>query len=214
MEKRIIVGSIIAVAVLIGISFTGVVGYQTTKSSTIAKVSPLFSVRTSRALDKESKDFTCDYVGKGNTLPFPERDDKAVLIQKVIDRISKMDDVTIEKLIAFLINHARKDKGFNDGNPNKIREALYLLRYSDKPIPIFDLNTKNKYFPLWTPGCTPPPVTFGNGIEGFLKCILFLPFYLIVRIIGVIFDCFNLNTGSMVLTACCQSMNCPITFRK
>jgi len=56
MNNKILIGSIIAVAVLVLVSFTGVVGYQTTKSSTIAKASPLFTVRSSRAIDGESKD--------------------------------------------------------------------------------------------------------------------------------------------------------------
>ena len=58
MNKKILMGSIVSVAILILVSFTGVVGYQTTKSSTIARASPLFTVRSNRAIDKESKDFT------------------------------------------------------------------------------------------------------------------------------------------------------------
>ena len=53
MDKKILIGSIIAVAILVLVSFTGVVGYQTTKSSTIDVASPLFTVRSSRAIDKE-----------------------------------------------------------------------------------------------------------------------------------------------------------------
>ena len=48
MNKKILIGSIIAVVILVLVSFTGVVGYQTTKSSTIARASPLFKVRTNR----------------------------------------------------------------------------------------------------------------------------------------------------------------------
>jgi len=65
MNKKILIGSIIAVVILVLVSFTGVVGYQTTKSSTIAKASPLFTVRSSRAIDEESEDLSCDYIGKG-----------------------------------------------------------------------------------------------------------------------------------------------------
>ena len=59
MNNKILIGSIIAVVILVLVSFTGVVGYQTTKFSTIAKASPLFSVRTQRAIDKESRGLTC-----------------------------------------------------------------------------------------------------------------------------------------------------------
>ena len=80
MNKKILISSIIAVAILILVSFTGVVGYQTTQSSTMARASPLFAVRSSRAIDEESKDIVCDYIGKGNTFPIPRRDDKTAII--------------------------------------------------------------------------------------------------------------------------------------
>ena len=82
MKNKILIGSIVAVVILVLVSFTGVVGYQTTKSSTIARASPLFSVRSKRAINEESKDLTRRYVGMGNTLQFPKRDDKAIMIQK------------------------------------------------------------------------------------------------------------------------------------
>jgi len=56
MNKKILIGSIIADVILVMVSFTGVVGYQTTKSSTIVKASPLFTVRSCRAIDEDSKD--------------------------------------------------------------------------------------------------------------------------------------------------------------
>ena len=103
MNKKILIGSIIAVVILVLVSFTGVVGYQTTQSSTIAKASPLFTVRSSRAIDEESRDLNCDYVGKGeeSVLSIPKRDSKTASFQKFIDRISKMDDETFHRLIQF-----------------------------------------------------------------------------------------------------------------
>ncbi len=106
MNKKILMGSIIAIVILILVSFTGVVGYQTTKSSTIAKTSPLFTVRSSRAIDIESKDFTCDYVGKGvvTNINIPSRDNGTILIQKVFELISKMDDREFNEFIDFFKN--------------------------------------------------------------------------------------------------------------
>ncbi len=94
MNNKILLGSIIAIVILVLVSFTGVVGYQTTKSSTIARASPLFKVRTSRAIDKESKELTCDYVGKGEeiNIPLPIRDSRNVYLQKAIRIINKMDE--------------------------------------------------------------------------------------------------------------------------
>lgn len=179
MKKKMIIGSIIAVVILVLVSFTGVVGYQTIQSSSIAKASPLFKVRTNRAIGEDSKDITCKYIGKGYTLPFPERDDRALIVKKVIDRISKMDDETFERFIAYLINNTQKDNRFIGVNPDKIREALNLLKDSDKPLLIFDADTKQ--FASYGPGFPCPltqgvcPVTLGFGIKGIFLCILALP---------------------------------------
>ena len=107
MNKKILIGSLVAVAILVLVSFTGVVGYQTTKSSTIAKASPLFTVRSSRAIDEESKDIACDFIGKGedNFLSIPKRDEKKVLLQRFINRIRKMNDEELDNLIKFVTTH-------------------------------------------------------------------------------------------------------------
>ena len=57
INKKILLGSIIAVAVLIGVSFTSVVGYSSVKSNSAIN-SPLFNVRTNRAIDKERRIIT------------------------------------------------------------------------------------------------------------------------------------------------------------
>jgi len=111
MNKKIPIGSLVAVVILILVSFTGVVGYQTTQSSTIAKASPLFTIRSSRAIEEESKDFTCDYVGKGEeiVLSIPKRDNINALLQKVMNRIRKMDDNEMKRLNDNIINYIQRD---------------------------------------------------------------------------------------------------------
>ena len=86
MKKKILIGCIIAVAILVLVSFTGVVGYQTTKSSTIANASPLFNVRAKRAINQEDDGLTCDYVGKGeeDIISIPKIDNKYSLIKRLI----------------------------------------------------------------------------------------------------------------------------------
>ena len=132
MEKRILLGSIIAVVILVLMSFTGVVGYQTTKSSTIAKASPLFTVRTDRAIDKESIGFTCDYVGKGEeiNIPIPKRNDTKIEIEKVLDILTKIDNKTFNNFIKKII----RDKRVKDRDIQIITKALFYLRniYKEK----------------------------------------------------------------------------------
>jgi hypothetical protein len=182
MKKKLIIGCIIAVVILVLVSFTGVVGYQTTKS-TIARASPLFKVRTNRAIGEESNVLNCKYVGKGITLPFPERDDKTILNQKVVDSIRKMDDKTFERFIAYIIDSAKNDNKFNGVNPDRIREALNLIRVNDKSILIYQtmINNDPKAYSVGDT-CGGWDITFCGGINGFLYCIL-LPFYLLFLVI-------------------------------
>ncbi len=128
MNNKILLGSIIAVVILVLVSFTGVVGYQTTKSSTIARASPLFSVRSKRAIDEESKDLTCDYVGKGekSILSIPKRNDRTALQQKFIDRISKMDEETFNRFKNLVIGELHKN--------NAIKEMDIPVEIGKQPI--------------------------------------------------------------------------------
>jgi hypothetical protein len=187
MNNKILIGSITAICILLGVSFTSVVGYRSVASE--VKSSPLFNIRSSRAIDDENEDFSCEYVGKGeeNILRIPNRKYDTALIKKVFDRICKMEDEVLEKYISSIINYAYKDKRFNVENPDKIREALYLLRYNDKPIPIFDYDIKYKSrcdTGYVTGGCC---FTFSGGISDILFCIL-IPFLLIWNFILILLD--------------------------
>ena len=130
MNKKILIGSIIAVAILVLVSFTGVVGYQTTKSSTIAKASPLFTVRSSRAINEESEDFTCDYFGKGEeiTISLPTYNSRNKQLQKGIDVISKMDDIIFKGFLNLVIKQIQKDNAQEDVNINEILYTFYQIR--------------------------------------------------------------------------------------
>ena len=65
MDKRIlIVGSICAVAILIGVSFTSVVGYSAVRTKMLE--SPLYNIRTNRAIENSEDVTTCDFIGKGD----------------------------------------------------------------------------------------------------------------------------------------------------
>ncbi len=163
MNNKILIESIIAVAILILMSFTGVVGYQTTKSSTIARASPLFTVRSSRAIDKESRDIACDYVGKdkGSTISLPTYTSRNTQLQKIIDVISKMDDTIFKGFLNLIINQIQKDDEQEDVNINEIINTVYQVRNHPDRI-IFDYTGQNSPVTwggvflstvCWTPGC-------------------------------------------------------------
>ena len=160
MDRKILLGSIIAVVILVLVSFTGVVGFQSVKPSTIAKASPLFSVRSKRAIDETSKDIACDYVGKGSILPFPKRDDRTVLVQKFIDSISTMDDETFKIFKILVINYIHRNSEYKNIDTDKINTALHQL--GTKPDIIRDFiktgngdatSSPEETICNWRPGC-------------------------------------------------------------
>ncbi|UCF13043.1 MAG: hypothetical protein JSW06_01990 [Thermoplasmatales archaeon] len=143
MNEKILIGSIIAVVILILVSFTGVVGYQTTKSSTIAKASPLFTVRSKRAIGEESKDITCDYIGKGEetSIHLSSRIKRAEQVQKVIDIISKMDDKAFRHLVAQIILNMKYQEQITGKEISDVLQALHHIRRNLNDMKYYD--TKN-----------------------------------------------------------------------
>ncbi len=129
MNKKILIGSAIAVAILVLVSFTGVVGYQITKSSTIAKASPLFSVRSSRAIDEDSKDIACDYVGKDivTSIIIPNRNPDLASTQRIIKYIRNLDDKEYLIFINSLIKRL-ENRGITEISRVEILNILNTIR--------------------------------------------------------------------------------------
>ena len=67
-NKLLTIGSIIAVVVLVLAGLSPVVGFDSVRSS--VKDSPLFSIRSNRAIQKDSNKLMCNYVGKGEEIRF------------------------------------------------------------------------------------------------------------------------------------------------
>jgi len=106
MKKKIIIGSILAVALLTLVSFSSVVGYNSVKSdSKIA--SPLFRIKNNKG------GISSNYIGKGKAINIllPKRNDKALLIVKFVNLIKMMDDRTFEMVIEKIITPLKQKKG-------------------------------------------------------------------------------------------------------
>jgi hypothetical protein len=188
MNKKILIGSIITVTVLIGVSFTSVVGYRSVDSEVNA--SPLFNIRSSRAIDEESEELSCDYFGKGEniSLNFPIFNSRNIQLQKVRDVIDRIDDETFNRFTNFLIN--RQGKGIKEENIPKIVKVLNWLNINpDKTdkIKIFNTNeTENKFYTeegfcetvgfIWIPGC-------------LISFIMSYLIWLVLSFVTIIWDC-------------------------
>jgi hypothetical protein len=166
MKKKIMLVSIFAVAILIFLSFTNVVGFQNMKTNSDTVVTPLFSFRNKRAINKEQDIETYDYLGKGKEFPIsiPKRDNKKALFQDFIIRIKQMDDKAFNKFVTNIIAHLNQDDNFQDYTVRKIILTLSFLRNNPKML-LEDINIeKNEHFNaqftsfctldgMWLPGC-------------------------------------------------------------
>lgn len=136
MNKKIVMGSIGAAIILILVSFTTVIGFQSTDSSKV-KLSPLFQIRTKQIIDDEKLEkMESNYLGKNsnNIIPFSIDTSKNRMIQTMITRIQRMDTTEFSALKQLLLQKCREDSKLNhqleliENELEKIRENLELLK--------------------------------------------------------------------------------------
>jgi hypothetical protein len=132
MRKYPLIGvSIIAMILLVLGSLTNVIGYQSVQLSGV-NGSPLFSVRTSRASnEKNNNSFTSKYLGKGqNSIPFPVRDNRTELIQKILVRIKAMDDDTFNRFVSNIVKQLDHMGPLKDVGSKEVIKILGQVRES------------------------------------------------------------------------------------
>jgi hypothetical protein len=162
MNKYPLIGvSICAVVLLVLASLTNVVGYQSVHSSAVPD-SPLFSIRTQRAIDQENKGtLTSDYLGKGmnhNLLILP-RISETDTLREVINRIKTMDDNSFERFVRSAVAQLSKQEQLNDITPQQLITGLHQIRGNAQAFMDYtgsnNGNTTWKPNPTlcWFPGC-------------------------------------------------------------
>ena len=194
MKKKILIGSIISIAILIAISFNSAVGYINVESN--VKDSPLINIRINRAKGEEIKNISYKYITNDITILFPERNNREVLIQNVIYNIRSMTDETFSKFIDSFVNAIQKSMNNNDVSSVEIKNALYQVRYSIETTSIID-SDNNRI----------------NKLNiGIFKYILFLILLPILIAGGLFYWCFEPfeTVITPVPTSCCH----PITIGK
>ena len=125
IDKKIILGSIIAVVLITLTSITPVLGLQTNKTSS-SVASPLFSIRTERAIRRESQNaLTSNYIGKESRVRIPLTfHTRATISRNIIQRIKEIDDKTFDKLLAYITQETHN----SDDLPPEILQAVYIIR--------------------------------------------------------------------------------------
>lgn len=162
MNTKILLGSIGAVAILILVSFTNVVNVQSTTSDSVNN-SPLFSIRTRKAINEESQgDLTSNYLGKGNELKvfIPSGNNEKMLLRKAINRLQGMDDATFTKFLENGLRWLMTQERYKDVNVLRLISDLHRIKENPE---IFERYFANHYEDLtagdipsvyvWFPGC-------------------------------------------------------------
>jgi hypothetical protein len=168
MKKKILLGSIFAVAILMLLSLTNVVGHQNDDPSFIEK-SPLFSVRSNRAIEQENNICSSDYIGKGKDtgLSFPIRNKNPISIDEIISWIANLDKKSYMNFNTLMISRLNNENKLSDSQMQKILNTLSQIR--KKPGLMMDFFGNNNYyndenpnavtildcltFQQWFPGC-------------------------------------------------------------
>jgi hypothetical protein len=177
MNKKILIGSIIAVAILVGVSLTSVVGYQSIDSN--FKESPLFNVRSGRAIIKEINDVTCNYFGKGTgkNLDIPDLEIRTNSVGILLDLIKKMDDKTLWKFTYFVASRLTQNNNFQVYSNEDFYLSLKQLR--DNPnnvITYSDLQPRQThYISCYCPDTSQP-----------IQCAIFSITFLLIMCVTVI----------------------------
>jgi len=136
MNNKIVMGSIGAVIILILVSFTTVIGFQSTDSSKV-KLSPLFQIRTKQIIDDEKLEkMESNYLGKNSNdmIPFSIDTSKNRMIQTMITRIQRMDTTEFSAFKQLLLQKCREDSKLNhqleliENELEKIRDNPELLK--------------------------------------------------------------------------------------
>ena len=149
-NKILTIVSITSAIILVLVTFTSVVGFQTVKTDN-REVSPLFDVRSKRAIGEESNAPVCDYLRKGEIFFFPARNSRTVLIQRVLEALGGMSkeelnvlrNMVIQKSdeIGVVLNQLKDNpkeikNHFLNGNANGLTDRPYCTSEGN-----------------WEPGC-------------------------------------------------------------
>jgi hypothetical protein len=109
MRKKIAAVSVLMVAILVLVSFSSVVGYQSTKNS--FRDSPLFSIRANRANMIQGA-IKSNYLRANfdSDIFIPKRDNRINLVKELIDKIIEMDDETYNDFFSIVKNKFQNEQ--------------------------------------------------------------------------------------------------------
>lgn len=156
MNKKILLGCIGAIVIIMLASFSSVIGEQTRNSSEM-KNSPLFHIRTLRNTDNSNRvAITTDYIGKGKsiTLPLSTHSKAQLFFRKAIESINKIDEASFNNFLKTAVNKLRESEMVNKEDIPKLEELFHFLRKNPDEVKNYPVvERKSEQLKLWTSGC-------------------------------------------------------------
>ena len=187
MDKKPLIGvSICAVVLLVLGSLSNVVGYQSVKSSAMSE-SPLFSMRTQKAINQQQKIITSQYLGKGKScnLLSLQRPDETDLLIKIISVIQAMNDVIFERFVRIAVEQFSKQGKLKDITPQQFIRGLHQIRENSQT----SMENKGSDYGSLTWDSTPTVCWFPLCFVISILVSIYLFLEPILLIIGEIRDC-------------------------
>jgi len=176
MEKKILLGSIVAVVVIVLTSFTSVVGFQSRDTSKVL-FSPLFRIRSKKAIDTELKDsIIFNYIGmeKEIILPITTSDSKSLLIRKSLKSINEMEQFEFLSFKSQLNLYIEKNHEVSEQEMNELINFIENVRNKD------DFFYTNEYS---------SQITRNGNLFDLLSAIFSIIIWIILIIPTILFRC-------------------------
>ena len=176
MNKKILIGSLVAVFILIMVTFTSVVGYRSIESN--VKDSPLFNIRSSRAINEESKDIACNYVGKGEVtnICLPKGNDRTDSVDALINVVKRMDDKSLQRFAYLITYRLKQSDELQQYDSEDIFQSLKQLRDNPEEIQLHLIQDKESNINSRTINFECETLDY----QGILECLKFWLFILLI----------------------------------
>lgn len=200
MNRKIFIGCLGSVILLILASFTSVVGSQTAQSSKVVPSSPLFTTQTLRSINKEAPEIKSNYLGKGNKLNlFPlKKSLNEDMINKAIKIFSK-NPALLKKLIDDLEKFSYYRELLEKHGVNKADVKNYLRVIMDDPSLLAE-EMNNIQMAVQNDGSPQPRgLSTSNPLGCFIVGLIVLPIITVVVTLVALFftlrilTCLNVN---------------------
>jgi len=156
MNKKILLGCIGTIVIIMLASFSSVIGGQTKNLSGMEN-SPLFHIRTLRTTEKSNGDaINTGYIGKEKsiTLSFSTHSNTQLFFQKAIESLTKLDEASFNNFLETAVNKLQESKMVIKEDVPRLKELFHFLRENPDEVKNYPLvERKNEQLELWTSGC-------------------------------------------------------------